>query len=34
VRAVADTSFYIEHEHKLEDIDFTDLVRATWPDTV
>ena len=32
--AVADTSFYIKHEHKLEDIDFADLVRATWPDTV
>ena len=26
--AVADTSFYIKHEHKLEDIDFADLVQA------
>jgi hypothetical protein len=32
--AVADTTFYIEHERKLEDIDFTDLVQATWSDTV
>lgn len=32
--AVADTSFYIDHEHKLEDIDLADHVHATWPDQV
>lgn len=34
VYAVADTSFYIDHEHKLEDIDLADHARATWPDKV
>lgn len=32
--AVADTSFYIDHEHKLEDIDLADQVHPTWPDQV
>jgi PIN domain len=32
--AVADTSFYIDHEHKLEDIDLADHVHATWRDKV
>ena len=32
--AIADTTFYIEHDRKLEDIDFGELVQATWPDTV
>lgn len=32
--AVADTSFYIDHEHKLEDIDLAEHVHATWPDQV
>lgn len=30
--AVADTSFYIEHEHKLEDIDFAPLLGSAWHD--
>ena len=30
--AVADTSFYIEHEHKLEDIDFAPLLDSAWLD--
>ena len=30
--AVADTSFYIEHEDKLEGIDFASLLGSAWPD--
>ena len=30
--AVADTSFYIEHEDKLQDIDFAPLLDSAWLD--
>jgi PIN domain len=30
--AVADTSFYIEHEDKLDDIDFAPLIGSAWLD--
>ena len=32
IYAVADTSFYVEHDEKLRDLDFASLLPGAWPD--